>query len=135
MNVSRQYTTEEVGDIIDVASRLQSLTTERKQAMRTGVTYDQLVEIASEFGIAEESVLRALENSSAKEASPTKAAPPPSLLFRLHVASYSSVMAGLTIIDIADGDGLEWVWFPAAGWGMWLMLHALIRHYVRSARR
>lgn len=64
MNVSRQYSTEEVGDIIDVASRLENLTTERKQQMRTGVTYEQLVEIASEFGIAEEAVLRALDTST-----------------------------------------------------------------------
>ena len=73
MNVSRQYSTEEVGDIIDVASRLESLTKERKQQMRTGVTYEQLVEIASEFGISEEAVLRALDTTAT--VAPTVAAP------------------------------------------------------------
>lgn len=134
MNVSRQYSTEEVGDIIDVASRLESLTKERKQQMRTGVTYEQLVEIASEFGISEEAVLRALDTTAT--VAPTAAAPSKSprwsRLFRFHAASYAATMAGLSIIDIAEGNGLDWVWFPAAGWGIWLSFHALINHFFRK---
>ncbi|NNF62897.1 MAG: Pr2TM family membrane protein [Acidimicrobiia bacterium] len=134
MNVSRQYSTEEVGDIIDVASRLESLTKERKRQMRTGVTYEQLVEIASEFGISEEAVLRALDTSNAvapATAAPSKA-PRWSRLLRFHAATYATTMAGLTIIDIAEGEGLDWVWFPAAGWGIWLSFHALLNHYYRN---
>lgn len=43
--------------------------------------------------------------------------------FYTHLAVYVVVIGGLALFDLLDG-GLEWVWWPALGWGIGLAIHA-----------
>lgn len=125
----RTYSREEVGDVIRLATELEHMTSKHKAQLREGLSYDQLVEVAAELGISEDAVVRALLQSE------QTAAPPPRKKiernsragFVRHFWVYVSVMAGLSVIDLADGSGgLDWVWFPAAGWGIAVLIHSRV---------
>jgi len=48
-----------------------------------------------------------------------------------HLATYGLVMALLVVIDIVTGSGegsflgLDWAYWPAAGWGLFVVAHAV----------
>ncbi|NND03514.1 MAG: 2TM domain-containing protein [Acidimicrobiia bacterium] len=131
---SRTYSREEVGDLIRTATELEHVTERHKAELRDGLTYDQLVEVASELGISEDALVRALmekESSARSIESPKRdRGAQHRQAFLSHLWTYGSVMAGLTVIDLADGSGgLDWVWYPAAGWGIFVLIHARSRFF------
>ena len=44
--------------------------------------------------------------------------------FYSHLAVYVSVIVMLAALDWVTGDGLDWVIFPALGWGAAILIHA-----------
>ena len=44
--------------------------------------------------------------------------------FYSHLAVYVSVIAMLAALDWMTGGGLDWVLFPALGWGVAVLIHA-----------
>ncbi len=44
--------------------------------------------------------------------------------FYTHVSVYLSVIAMLALLDLVTGDGLDWVIYPALGWGVAVLIHA-----------
>ena len=125
----RTYSREEVGDLIRTATELEQVTEKHKAELRDGLSYDQLVEVAAELGISEDAVVRALmeKNRPAQMASAKRSSRRESARrsFLNHLWTYGSVIAGLSVIDLVDGSGgLDWVWYPAAGWGMFVLVHA-----------
>ena len=44
--------------------------------------------------------------------------------FYSHLAVYLSVIAMLAALDWITGNGLDWVIFPALGWGVAVLIHA-----------
>lgn len=116
-----------MGDLIRTATELEQITEKHKAELRDGLTYDQLVEVAAELGISEDALVRAVMDrnaphraSAVKDVSKRKKARE---IFVTHLWTYGSVIAGLFVIDQADG-GVEWVYYPAAGWGMMVLIHA-----------
>lgn len=125
----RTYTRDEVGDLIRTATELEHVTERHKAELRDGLTYDEVVAVAAELGISEDAVVRALmeKERAATAGTRTKAGKRHRArrAFMNHVWTYGSVVAGLTVIDLADGSGgLDWVWFPAAGWGIFVLIHS-----------
>lgn len=45
--------------------------------------------------------------------------------FYLHLAIYVLVNTGLVIIDVAQGDGLQWAQWVIFGWGIGIVAHAV----------
>ncbi len=45
--------------------------------------------------------------------------------FYVHLAVYLVVNTGLVIIDLAQGDGLQWAQWVIFGWGIGLVAHAV----------
>ena len=46
--------------------------------------------------------------------------------FYAHVAVYIAVNVLLFAIDLIAGDGLQWAYWPALGWGIGLVAHAVV---------
>ena len=44
--------------------------------------------------------------------------------FYVHVAVYVVVNTGLVLLDLAQGDGLQWSYWVMIGWGIGLAAHA-----------
>lgn len=44
----------------------------------------------------------------------------------VHVAVYLVVNIGLFVLDLVQGDGLQWAYWVAIGWGIGLAVHAVI---------
>ena len=44
--------------------------------------------------------------------------------FYIHLAVYLVVNIGLILLDLAQGDGLQWAYWVAIGWGIGLAAHA-----------
>ena len=44
--------------------------------------------------------------------------------FYVHVAIYVVVNVGLVLLDLAQGDGLQWAYWVMIGWGIGLAAHA-----------
>jgi 2TM domain len=45
--------------------------------------------------------------------------------FYVHLAIYLVVNTGLVIIDLVQGDGLQWAQWVILGWGIGLVAHAV----------
>lgn len=45
--------------------------------------------------------------------------------FYIHLAIYLVVNTGLVIIDLVQGDGLQWAQWVILGWGIGLVAHAV----------
>lgn len=134
------YSRQEAGELIAAASELQEQRQQLREELREGLTYDQVVEIAAELGVDEQDLLAAIERRNHAPATARAIAHPSrdrwrrrrGRIYRWHLATYVGVISGLTVIDyFADPAGLDWVYFPAAGWGMFLLTHAVGRVLTR----
>jgi hypothetical protein len=116
-----EYTADEVGDLIRLASRLDALSD------RDGLDYEQVSAVADELGISKESLAvavrqrRRLGRAEARAAARTVRR---RMRFIRHSMVYAVVMAALLVVDAAGGGGW-WFFYPAALWGVFLTLHAL----------
>ncbi|MEA2024499.1 MAG: 2TM domain-containing protein [Actinomycetota bacterium] len=45
--------------------------------------------------------------------------------FYVHVAVYVVVNIGLVLLDLAQGDGIQWAYWVMIGWGIGLAAHAV----------
>ena len=118
---SEVFTYDEVGEVIKSATRLQQLADEKHGAGE--ITMSQLREIASELRISPEALGQAIATSDRDMKSVRKRVKRKLWWFR-HAGTYAAVMAGATGIDLVDGSGIDWVYFPILGWGIWLGVHA-----------
>ena len=125
----RRYTQEEVGDLIETASKLEWAAA---TSATSDVSLDELKSIASEMGISDKALAAALarqerEDREAQVALDEKRVREERvkanwLAWRTHIAVYVAVLLGLTVIDLMTGAGW-WVQWPAAGWGIGLLAH------------
>jgi hypothetical protein len=117
---ARRFDSDDVGDLVDVASRLDDLTDHR-------VSYSQLIEIADELGVPESSIRAALvERDRERRANTKLARKQVRRRMRLirHMAVYAIVISALFVVDALGGGGW-WFGIVAALWGIALALHAL----------
>lgn len=135
----RRFSHEEVGELIETATRLEQLRHEGE-----GIGVDELREVAVELGISEEALGRALdererqrvaEQTAQEVAAANRSQQADAAEQRMrkrrkalnewksHAASYVGVIGGLAVIDLLTSDGLDWVYYPAAGWGIGFLVH------------
>jgi hypothetical protein len=135
----RRFSQEEIGELIETAARLDQLRHEGQ-----GLSVEELRQIATELGISDEALLAAVhhrmeaERASAEEAANEQRRREKEAKaerkrrearrsqlndWKAHLASYAGVMAGLSAIDFFPDRSLDWVVFPAAGWGIGLAIH------------
>lgn len=125
----RSFTREEVGDLIETASKLEWAAA---TSSTSDVSLDELKSIATEMGISDQALAAALAKQ-AKEDRAAEAALEQQrkrerrvkaawTAWRTHIAVYVAVLLGLFVIDLMTGPGL-WVQWPAAGWGIGLLAH------------
>ncbi len=126
----RSFTPEEVGELIEAATRLQQVASDDST-----ISFQRLARIAAELGIEDsallEAVARRLEARDAIEHE--KAAATKRLRrrrkawrgWRGHLASYIGVISGLALLDFATSPSNwpNWFFYPAAGWGIGLLVH------------
>ena len=129
----RRFTQDEVGELIETASRLDHLTTEN------GLSFQELRRVATELGISDKALLEAVareldaeraareKEAAAQEAEEKKRKRRRKTLneWKSHLTSYIAVIGGLAAIDWFSGGGLDWFFYPAAGWGIGLVIHTL----------
>lgn len=115
------FTFDEVGDVIRSATRLQQLADEKVGDGE--VSMEQLREIAVELKVSPDALAQAIATSDRDMRSIRKRVRRKVFWFR-HAGVYSAVMLGNLGIDLADGDGVEWAFFPIMGWGIFLGIHA-----------
>lgn len=135
----RRFSGDEVGELIETATRLDQLRSEGE-----GLDEDDVRQVAAELGISSEALDRALDERMRAEAarrSSTQAAAQAEAArvaaeeerrlqrhkalneWRSHVASYVGVIGGLAALDWFSGDGFDWFFYPAAGWGIAILVH------------
>ncbi len=126
----RRYTQEEVGDLIETASKLEWAAA---TSNTSDVSLDELKSIATEMGISDQALAAALAKQE-KEDREAQAALEERrkrerrvraawTAWRTHIAVYVAVLLGLAVIDLMTGGGIDWVQWPAAGWGIGLLAH------------
>lgn len=126
----RSFSREEVGELIETATRLERLGSE---GVSEDVSWAELRQIAAELGISDEALLhavaqrleteRAASQAEAEEAEKAEQRRKAWLGWRAHIASYVAVMTGLLMLDLVTGDGIDWFFFPAIGWGIGILVH------------
>ncbi len=118
----RTFTPDEVGEIIDVATRLQHLADGPVAGEQ--VTMDELAAIARELGISEVALAKAIGVGEQQARAARRSRLERSLFFR-HFGIYAIVIPGIALIDLVSGSGFDFFYYPAIGWGMGLGIHAL----------
>jgi 2TM domain len=116
-----QYTTDEVGELIALAARLDDLSD------REALTFSQVAGVAGELGISSSAVAAAARNARRSRRTLARAearAMRRRMRFVRHVGVYAVVIAGLWLLDAAGGGGW-WVTYPAILWGTVVALHGL----------
>lgn len=127
----RRYSREEVGDLIETASKLEWST-----ATSSDVSLEELKSIASELGISDAALSAALAKQRAQEERNEREIDAQRdeqrkrqqrvarawRDWRAHIGAYVGVILGLTVMDALTGPGW-WVQWPAVGWGIGLLSH------------
>jgi len=135
----RRFFEEEVGELIETATRLDQLRHEGP-----GLGEEELRQVAAELGVSEAALQRALDQRAEQEAAhraarqarqEAQAAEAAAEAKRVrkrqkaindwksHAASYVGVIGGLAAIDWFSETGFDWFFFPAAGWGIGFLIH------------
>jgi len=117
---AQRFDSDDVGDLVDVAARLDDLTDNR-------VSYAQLIAIAEELGVPEEAIRTALADRDRERRANTKLAKKQvrrRMRLIRHAAVFTIVIVALFAVDALGGDGW-WFGIVAALWGVVLALHAL----------
>jgi len=114
----RRFSAEEVGELIDLAARLDELATS------DGLVYDDLLRVADEVGISPAAIERAVVEDRASRRRITKQARKRvrrRMRFVRHTVVYAVVLSSLLLIDALNGGGW-WFYYVAALWGAALAL-------------
>jgi hypothetical protein len=114
----RRYSVDEVGELIDLAARLDELATS------DGLVYDDLLRVADEVGISPKAIERAVVEDRATRRRMTKQARKRvrrRMRFVRHTVVYAVVVSSLFLIDALNGGGW-WFFYIAALWGAALAL-------------
>lgn len=122
-----RFSRDELGGLIATATRLDQLNAER------GLTLDEVREIASEVGVSDSAILEAVhaeitERRVARDQNEVEVSVDRQTLRRRlasQVGTYGAVMAGLAATDFFPDQAFDWIWWPAAGWGMGIALQAV----------
>ena len=128
----RRFTQDEIGELIETASRLDQLSVEK------GLTYDELRRVALEMGISEEALAKAVAQEQEAERAAEEQREAARVAdrkrqkrrrkeineWKAHAASYFAVIGGLALIDWFGGGGFDWFFYPAAGWGIGFFIHS-----------
>ncbi|MEN8114849.1 MAG: 2TM domain-containing protein [Actinomycetota bacterium] len=120
----RWFPRDEVGDIIDVAARLDELVDGRTDQ---GLTFDQLVRVAGEVGISQDAVERAIVEERRRRSVDEREARKRvrrRMRFVRHAMVYALVVSALLLIDVLNGGGW-WFYYIAALWGAVLAIQGL----------
>ncbi|MGF1666574.1 MAG: 2TM domain-containing protein [Acidimicrobiia bacterium] len=119
----RRFTDEEVGEIIRLASRLDDSV---MGAAEPGLSFADVRRIASELGIPEAAVAEAaarqgVESKRSRRLGRLRRAWRTTL--QIHGFVYVTTIAGIGAIDLAGGNGFDFVQYPMFGWGIILAWH------------
>jgi hypothetical protein len=137
----RRFNQEEIGELIETATRLDQL---RHDGQGLGI--DELRQVATELGISDEALLSAVhhrmetereaarmaaeqeqrtadEANAERERKQGRRARPNE--WKSDVASYVGVIAGLAAFDWFPDRSFDWVFWPAAGWGIWIVIDTI----------
>ena len=117
----RRFSTDEVGELIDLAARLDDLVDS------SGLSYDELVRVAGEVGISREAIERAIATDRAERrrlAKQAKKRVRRRMRFVRHTVVYAVVVSSLLLIDALNGGGW-WFYNVAALWGALLALQGM----------
>lgn len=120
----RRFPRDEIGDIIDVAARLDRLV---EDSTDLGLTLDQLVHVAEEVGISRSAVERAVRVENKRHLVDQREAKKRvrrRMRFVRHAMVYALVVSSLLLIDVLNGGGW-WFFYVAALWGAILALQAM----------
>ncbi|MEA3509818.1 MAG: 2TM domain-containing protein [Actinomycetota bacterium] len=127
MDVQRKeqrYPRDEVGEIIDLAARLDELVEDQTDR---GLTLEQLVHVAEEVGISRQAVERAVVQERKRRSIGEREARKRvrrRMRFVRHAMVYALVVSALLLIDVLNGGGW-WFFYVAALWGAVLALQAM----------
>jgi hypothetical protein len=117
----QRFSVEEVGELIDLAARLDELATSN------GLSYDELIQVADEVGISATAVERAVLVDRAdrhRMAKRTRKQVRRRMRFIRHATVSSIVVSALLLIDALGGGGW-WFYYVAAIWGAILALQGM----------
>jgi hypothetical protein len=117
----RQYSLDEVGEIFDLAARLDEL------ASPNGLSYDELLRVADEVGISRAAMERAVVEDRANRRRMSKKARKAvrrRMRFIRHATVYAVVVTSLLLVDALSGGGW-WFYYVAAIWGAALVLQGM----------
>lgn len=129
----RRFSKEEVGELIETATRLDGLTD-------NGLGLDELRGIAAELGVSDEALLGALDErlraeraeraeqdlTAASIAARKDARHEQVKEWKQHTAAYLGVNGGMAILDLLTGNGLDWFYYIAAMWGIGYLIHSML---------
>lgn len=130
----RRFSQEEVGELIETATRLDGLTGDK------GLSLDELRGIAAELGVSDEALLGALDErlraertereeqdlAEASIAARTDARHEQVKEWKQHTAAYLGVNGGMAILDLLTGSGFDWFYYIAAMWGIGYLIHSML---------
>lgn len=129
---NKRFSGDEIGELIELATRLDQKDATREE----GISFQELHQIATELGISDQALLEAVAKRIAGEKSSAELAAVIAKensrwgkklkAFKIHLGTYLATITGLTAIDVASGDGIDWVFYPAAGWGISLLIHGVV---------
>lgn len=114
----QRFSVEEVGELVDLASRLDDLAT------GSGLSYDELIRIADEVDISRAAIERAVVEDRAERRRMTKRARKQvrrRMRFIRHATVFAVVVSALFLIDALGGGGW-WFYYVGAIWGAVLAL-------------
>ncbi len=127
MDVQRQerrFPRDEVGEIIDLAARLDDLV---EGSTDRGLTLEQLVHVADEVGISRRAVEQAVAQERKRRSVDEREARKRvrrRMRFVRHAMVYALVVSALLLVDVLNGGGW-WFFYVAALWGAVLALQAM----------
>lgn len=127
MDVQRKeqrFPRDEVGEIIDLAARLDDLV---EDSTDRGLTLEQLVHVADEVGISRRAVEQAVAQERKRRSVDERDARKRvrrRMRFVRHAMVYALVVSALLLIDALNGGGW-WFFYVAALWGAVLALQAM----------
>lgn len=122
--IERRFTDEEVGAIIQLASRLDDAVTGTPDE---GLSLSEVRRIAGELGIAEAAVDEAVARHAVSQKRTRRRLRLRRvwrLILEAHALIYAVAISGIGAIDLVEGGGFDFVQYPAFGWGVLLAWHA-----------
>ena len=125
----RIYSNEEVSEIIGIALR------NAQSGDGSTVNHEEMLSIASEFGLGGGDIQRALQDLSEKQTD-HDVAEKAALAFKLHAVTLVVICTGLFFINLltrTPGHEAWWFLYPVVCWGSVVVLHGIAVKYLPAA--